>query len=227
MRAGLGVIALFATGVAACVATAADAPDAEYAVRWDPAEGGPRTAADVLRLLELGKAEVHTFEVRYYDAPVSASTPESARVILRERERDGDEDEILVKFRRATPLTADWTCPLGGRAERSAQVDVGFGPGDTIARTYSYSCELEADSFPPSLRATPHPCSITFTRATAKKIKIETWPLPSGDSLLEVSHVARDSQKELANFQKIVARLIAAGAHPKAESKTELAGACR
>jgi hypothetical protein len=200
--------------------------EAEYAVRWLPSEGGPATAADVLKLLELGDPQMDSFEVRYYDAPATASAPSHSRTILRERERDGAEDEILVKFRRIAPLEGDWTCPLGGGAKRSSQVDIGFAPDGDVVRVYAYSCEIRADSFPPSVHATPHACSVFFTRATAKKFKVETWPLPNGRALIDVSHQGPDSKKELAKFQKIVGRLLDAGAHPRSESKAELAGAC-
>jgi len=200
--------------------------DAEYAVRWLPSEGGPATAQDVLTLLDLGDAKMDSFEVRYYDAPATTHAPAHTRVILRERERDGSEDEIMVKYRRIAPLEGDWSCPLGGGAKRSSQVDVGFAPDGSVIRVYSYACEIRADSFPPSVHATPHACSIFFTRATAKKYKVETWPLPNGRALIDVSHVGPDSKKELAKFQAVVARLLDAGAHPRSESKTELAGAC-
>ena len=211
---------------AALLALRSGDDEAEYAVRWLPSEGGPATAKDVLTLLDLGDAKMDSFEVRYYDAPVTKSAPAHTRTILRERERDGAEDEILVKFRRVAPLEGDWNCPLGSAAKRSSQVDVGFAPDGDVVRVYSYSCEIRADSFPASVHATPHACSIFFTRATAKKYKVETWPLPNGRALIDVSHVGPDSKKELAKFQAVVARLLDAGAHPRSESKTELAGAC-
>ena len=212
--------------LAACVRVA-EPGDAEFAVRWDPAEGGPSTAAAVTRLLELRPGREESFEVRYYDAPTPASAPDSARVILRERSRDGGKTELVVKYRRAAPVTGKWTCPLGQRADRTAQVDIGFGPGGSVSRMYSYSCEVSADSFPASLHASPRACSISIARVTTDHLKIETWPLPNGEQLLEVSREARDSQSDLAGFEAIVNRLIAAGAHPIAESKTALAGTCR
>ena len=210
----------------AIAALAFSSPDAEYAMRWEPADGGPQSASEVAYLLGLGTPTVTTFEVRYYDAPPPANAPDSARTIVRERARENGASDLIVKYRRAAPLHGTWSCPLGTAAKRAAQVDVGFGPGDSVERVYSYTCELVADSFPPSLHATPRACTIAVTRTTANGVKIEAWQLPNGRTLLEISRVAKDSRKELDKFRAMVDKLVVAGARPTLASKTRLAGQC-
>ena len=200
--------------------------EAEYAVRWDPAEGGPRTPTEVARLLGLHDAVETSFDVRYYDAPAVASAPDSARTIMRERVRQGGAPELIVKYRRGTPITGALTCPLEPEATPSAQVDVGFGADDSVIRVYSYTCELSGESFPPALHAVPRPCTIEVTRASAEGVKIESWSLAGGGALLEVSRVGRDSDKELGKFRRVVEKLTAAGVRPTMRSKTDIAGAC-
>jgi hypothetical protein len=51
------------------------AADAEYAVRWDPFQGGPKTAAAIVPALGQGPAEEDRFEVRYASVGVGVSAP--------------------------------------------------------------------------------------------------------------------------------------------------------
>jgi len=231
MTTRAGAIPRYSAVACALLALAASCPggaprDAEYAVRWFPADGGPRTEADVVQLLGLESPTESRFEVLYYDATPPASAPEGARTIVRERSSEGGTSEIVLKYRSAQPITGEWECALGPAAKRSSEVDVGFGDGGSITRVYSYSCEVNSDSAPPSLHAVAKPCTINVTRAAAGGFKIETWSLPGGHALLEVSRAGHDSEKELARFQRTVQKLVVAGARPTMRSKTELGSAC-
>ena len=199
---------------------------AEYATRWDPALGGPRTAAEVAEALELPATTETQYEVRYYDAPPAASAPAEGVTIIRERTKAGGSTQILVKFRRTERLAGPWVCPLGDGAKPSAEVDVSLGAGGQTTRVYSYSCAVTADAPPASLNAVPKACVLAMTRTSARGLKIESWALPAGRSLLEVSRSAANSEAELTRFQGIHQRLAQAGVKPTATSKTELSSRC-
>ena len=95
-----------------------------------------------------------------------------------------------------------------------------------LAALYGVETKVLNQAVARNARRFPTDFSFRLTRATAKKYKVETWPLPNGRALIDVSHGGPDSKKELAKFQAVVQRLLDAGAHPRSESKTELAGAC-
>jgi len=218
--------ALLLTLVACSPSTRAAEPHkAEYATRWDPAQGGPRSASEVSEALGLPAATETEYDVQYYDAPPPASAPANAVTIVRERTKAGGATQILVKFRLRRPLRASWICPMSD-AKRSEEVDVSFGAGGRTTRVYSYACAVKAEAPPPSLNAVPKRCALTMTRSPVGGLKIESWALPGGRSLLEVSRSATNSETELARFQAIYQRLAQAGVKPTATSKTELGSRC-
>ena len=211
--------------LAAC-AQAREPKEAEFAIRWAPADGGPQTPAEVLKLLGTPDAQPANYEVRYFDEPAAIAAPESTSVILRLRSMHDGKSEVRLKYRRAAPWASGWRCPAAMRFDRSEQVDVTFLSAGAMARTYSYSCTLDAAEPPPALHAAIKNCSAFMVRYDAKRARLEEWVLPGGQVVLEVSHAAPNSAAELARFKVIADTLVAHGANPSALSKTRLASDC-
>jgi hypothetical protein len=214
--------------------SAAAAPEparAEYAVRWNPAQGGPATAAEVLAFLEGSRDRGETWEVRYFDLEPPPGAPAGATTILRRRTNAGGRSEIRLKYRRARPLDAAWGCPAGGAFRKDEEVDIGFGGSGAPTRVYAYSCSLEAAEPPSGLGAVPKKCASRMVRYEAgsrrsQRYKVEEWTLPGGGVRLEISRSAPNSVDELARFAELVERLRARGVRPLDESKTELGSRC-
>lgn len=214
----------------ALAARAEEPRRAEYAARWDPARGGPATAADVFAALGSSAAPATVCEVRYYDLPAPAAAPAGAAVILRRRACDDGRTEIRLKYRSPHPLES-WTCPAGPPFQPESEVDVGFGE-DAPSRVYAYSCTLSSAEPPRELRAVPKPCASRMTRYEAHtgdgaRYKVEDWTLPGGGRRLEVSRSAGNDVDALAAFERVVLRLRERGARLLGDSKTELGSRCR
>jgi hypothetical protein len=199
---------------------------AEFAMRWDPEEGGPKTPEDVFALFGVPSQPPSAYEVRYFELPPSHSGPESTAVILRERTSRDSNTQILLKYRRSEPWPAAWACPAHAQYHRSEQLDITVLGGQRLQRVYSYSCSLEATDPPAPLGAKAKPCSSLMARYESPRIRVERWVLPGGRIMLEVSHAAPNTDEQLASFQRLAAQLIEAGAHPAALSKTDLGSRC-
>ena len=211
--------------LAAC-AQAREPKEAEFAIRWAPADGGPQTPAEVLKLLGTPDVQPVNYEVRYFDDPAALAAPESTSVILRLRSMHDGRSEVRLKYRRAAPWASGWKCPAAMKFDRSEQVDVTFLDEGKQVRTYSYSCTLDAAEPPPALHATLKSCSAFMVRYEAKRARLEEWVLPGGQVVLEVSHAAKNTAAELKRFRLIADTLVAHGANPSALSKTRLASDC-
>ena len=213
-----------AIGPAAAVC-AGEPGRAEYAVRWDPAQGGPANAAQLLSFLGASERGGRSYEVRYFDFPRPEGAPAGATPILRLRIPDDGDADVRLKYRTELPLEGRWACPEA-RFEKSEEVDVVFGASAKPARVYAYSCTLAAKAPPAFLGATPKPCAAHMVRYTRGGDKIEAWTLPGGAVRLEVSRTASNDAKREAKFGKLVDRLRARGVNPLDESKTELGSRC-
>jgi hypothetical protein len=212
--------------------------DAEFAVRWDPAQGGPRDARAAARALGWRVRREESLRVRYYDAATPlADVPPGAQVVLRERRRKQGV-ELTLKYRSERAMTAlpaldRWACPLGRKAEVKDEVDVSFDASASPGRAYSRSCSLErvadAAAVAARLGARPQPCESDVLRLRADPFKIEEWHLPDGGRLIEVSRNGRDSEKAAARFaREVVLELTSRlGAKPIASSKTAGSGCAR
>ncbi len=200
--------------------------EAEFAIRWAPADGGPQTPAAVLELLGVSNAKQSDYEVRYFDEPPALAPPESTAVILRLRSSHDGEAEVRLKYRRATPWPVNWRCPPALQFERSEQLDITILNGDSLVRAYSYACTLEAAQPPPALHAMLKACSAIMVRYDSKRARLEEWTMPGGRVILEVSHAAKNTAAELARFRHMVHTLIVHGADPSAFSKSKLASDC-
>jgi hypothetical protein len=207
-------------------AAAREPKGAEYAVRWDPARGGPASAAEALAFLGAADVAPERYEVQFYDLPAPPGAPAGATVILRRRTAADGASEIRLKYRTVSPL-ASWACP-DPSFHAKAQVDVGFG-ADAPTRVDSYSCVLSSPEPPDDLHAVPKKCVSRMVRYDVERTagyKVEVWTLPDGSTRLEISRTAKNSVDELALFAHIVERLVARGVRPLEESKTELGSKC-
>jgi len=222
----------------ACVGPAATLPPvagAEYAIRWNPRDGGPATAADTLALLGLRAKHSARFSVDYYDLPPSPTVPPGFATILRRRIDAAGQATVTWKL-RGDKVLSRWVCPLRDARDAKAEVDVGFGFGfgfgfgsaDTVTRRYSYSCtsdDLEAALALLSARA--NGCPAAVTRKDAGSVRVEEWRLPGGEVLLEVSGSGTDTSAALERFRsQVVVPLLAAGIRPAPESKTDQVSRC-
>lgn len=217
---------LLAGALVAALLTADESGRAEYAVRWDPTQGGPANARELLAFLGASGGGGHAYEVRYFDMPRPEGAPAGAATILRLRVADGGDAEVRLKYRTEQPLEGRWGCPAGASFDKSEEVDVTFTAGAAPVRMFAYSCTLEAGAPPAFLGATPKSCAARMVRYKHGDDKIEEWTLPGGAVRLEVSRTTSGKPKHEAKFRELVDRLRARGVKPLDESKTELGSRC-
>jgi hypothetical protein len=240
MNSRLSTFALFVAIALSSPAAALAKTGAEYAIRWDVAAGGPKTVADVLKVLDEKADGVTRYTIRYFTTTPPADAPTGFKAILRERkeEKEGkpDEYELTFKYRGEGALPAAITCPLSADpAESKSEVDISIlgkdAKGKNMKRAESYSCTVESVGAPvpppASLNATPRACQSTMTRTKADELKVEEWKLADGTTLIEVSRKGKDKKADLDEFaNKIAKKLIKAGIQPSDRSKSELGGEC-
>jgi hypothetical protein len=201
-------------------------PKAEYAVRWNPVNGGPKDAREVLSLLGQKAEDVDTYEIEYFDLPPVASAPAGATTILRRRHKANGKTEIRLKYRLDRPLEENFSCPAGLSFEKSEEEDLGYPGSGAPVRVYSYSCSLDAAEPPASLSAVAKPCSSKMVRYKTDDLKVEEWTLPDATVRVELSRSAKNTAAEAATFEALVQRLIERGVHPSDGSKTDIASQC-
>jgi hypothetical protein len=209
---------------------------AEYAIRWDICQGGPRTAADTLTALGQPAGDPEDYEVQYFDITPPEDAPDGFKSILRQRQKGKKKHELTFKYRGDRELSAsDWTCPFAKKPdEEKGEVDVSILAAGDSKRAYSYSCTLESKNEPvkppKALKAQPKECTVKMSRRKADKLglKIEEWHLPGNVVLVEVSRNGADTPAELESFQReVVAPLVEAGIKPSDRSKTEAGSSCQ
>ena len=210
----------------------ARADGAEYAVRWDPAAGGPVNVEAITKALgsQASAADVRT--VRYFKVVAYPSARPGWEPILRERSSDKG-TEVTWKMRADGPVGAALrVCPLVGRSEEKPEIDITIPDAEGGRRiSHSWSCSVEGTietALPAAIQAQQQGCASTMTRWKAPDgIKIEHWSLDNGTAFAEVSWVGRFAQKDRAWFTDHVVRpLLDAGIKPLTGSKTELATRC-
>lgn len=228
----LSAVALATLALCALPASAADA---EYAVRWDPRQGGPATPEDALRSLRLTVDERSQMEVTYFDVTPPPGLPEGFTAILRQR-IGGRHHELTFKLRGAQPLPEQpalklWDCPLGPTDDRKDEVDVGFVAAGKTVTAYSRSCDVNAKQavpLPAALQARPKGCASMMTRLRSGKLKIEEWRLADGSVLIEASRPAPYNPKSMRAFEHDVLKpLLALNIQPLDRSKSAIGGDCR
>ena len=213
----------------------AAAPDAEFAVRWDPRQGGPATPADALRELRLQASAPSHFEVQYFEFSAPAGLPAGFDPILRKRLTGGNA-ELTFKLRGPAPLPAQpslkhWDCPLGPTQDRKDEADISFVAVGRSLTAFSRSCSVEsrqADIEPPAaLQARPRGCGSTMTRLRSGKLKIEEWKMADGSVLLEASRPGKHDPASMRAFERQVLQpLLALKVQPLERSKSALGGDC-
>ena len=209
--------------------------DAEYAVRWKPKNGGPKSAEDTLAKLQLDHPEVDRYEVQYFDVASPVDAPPGFTPIARKRSK-ADKTEFTYKVRGPAPLPsspslAEWQCPLPSATERKQETDIAFVSRQQSKTAYSRSCSAKVTSdaiaFPVSLNARPKGCTSAMTRLKAKGVKIEEWRLSNGTKLIEVSQSGKDARADWEAFRdQVVVPLLAKGIKPLDRSKSEMGSTC-
>lgn len=234
--------------LAAPVAVAAPllAGKAEYAVHWNPADGGPVSLEAVRDLLKLEKVKTTSFQVRVFSVKRPVVLPGEVQIIARERTSEGG-TESSYKLRADVPLQVlvpevGLGCPFKS-ANWDHEIDVIWGPStDTPASAplpnplpirikFSRTCSVDMPllkALPGSYAAKEPDCISSVIRhkgaTKGKEIKVEQWKFAGGATLLELSmKVEADSVAARDDFYvNVIAPLIAAKAHPSASTKTEL-----
>jgi len=211
------------------------AMNAEYAIRWNPAEGGPKTVEETLEALsDKSLNGLRTFTVQYFDVRTPPSdAPRGATAILRRRST-GTRYELALKYRSVDPLGVS-KCGLPGVDRSKYEVDVSLrGRNSPPTRFYSFSCETASDAGPIAppmeFEARLSPCVSKVTRREAQRTRstIEEWRLQGGAVELEVSREGTDSTADLEAFEREVADpLLAKGIKASPRTKSEIGSTCR
>ena len=209
------------------IAAATETVGAEYAIRWNARDGGPKSGQEVLAILNAKARRTSDYSVNYYGLPLAATAPPGFVAILRRRDDAAGRSALTWKLRGDHAL-AEWKCPLRDSRQAKAEVDIAFGAADSVTRRFSYSCTSDgADSAASELYADHKTCTSVVRRWDAGRLKIEEWRLPGDVLMLEVSGSGADTPNALEQFRKrVAAPLLAAGIVPMADSKTELGSRC-
>jgi len=230
--------AFLTTAQAATSAAPASTPlSAEFAVRWNPKEGGPASARAAIDALGKIQTDSDDYEVRYLNITAPRDAPRGSTAILRERMKGKKKFQLTFKYRSESPLLLapdlqHWSCPLAGSTERKDEVDVSFPSVGAPHRAYSRSCTKVSNdgpvTIPKALKAKRLDCVSTMTRIEGGGLKVEEWHLPGKITMIEVSREGRDTPAELDSFRnEIVTPLVKANAKPADRSKTELGMKCK
>jgi hypothetical protein len=209
------------------IAAAGEPTDAEYAIRWNARDGGPKSGAEVLAVLSVHARHTSDYRIDYYGLPPAATAPPGFATILRRRTENAGRSALTWKLRGDHAL-AEWACPLRKSRNAKAEVDVAFGGADTVTRKYSYSCTTDSPDVAASeLSAERKACTSVVRRWDAGRLKVEEWRLPGDVLMIEVSGGGTNTPAATEQFRKRVAvPLLAAGIVPLVDSKTELGSRC-
>jgi hypothetical protein len=239
-----GVLVSCTAGVA--VEAKWNAGNAEYAVHWNPAEGGPASLDAVKKLPTLSNVTTKSFKVEVYSVKQPIVRPLEVQIIARERTTDNNV-ESSYKLRADVPLDllvpeVSLACPFQS-ATWNLETDVMWGPSMDVAASapmpdplptrirFLRTCTVDLPvrkALPVSYEAKEPECTSSVIRYKGvtkdKDIKVEQWNLDSDRMLLEVSmEVVKDSVARRNDFTaSVVAPLIAAVARPSASAKTEI-----
>ncbi len=224
----LSILVMFSSAIAAD-------REAEFAIRWNPSTGGPKTANEVINLLALPPAEMDEYDVSYYSIAAPSDVPKGYSVIARQRIKE-KKTQLMIKYRGESPLPDTynpntWQCALGTNAETKYEVDISLLLKNETKKTYSLSCSLKAKeiiAFPSNLNATQHGCKSKMVRYESNGIKIEEWTFyPNEEKIIEVSKSGKDNKLDFDEFVTGVgSKLISSGIQPLESSKSATGANC-
>jgi hypothetical protein len=210
----------------------AEPEKAEYAIRWNVKEGGPKTAKDTLEVLKQPLKDSDNYEVQYFNFTPPKDTPEGVTSILRQRKKGKKQYELTFKYRSDHALKP-LGCPLAESPDESKdEVDISILGSSESRRVYAHSCTIESENDPvqppQALAAQPMGCTSKMTRLKTNTLKVEEWHLPGDVVMVEVSRNASTGESDLHAFQRdVVDNLLHAGVKPSERSKTELGSSCQ
>lgn len=206
---------------------------AEYAIRWNAADGGPATAEAALAALGLEARITEEVTVEYLRIQRPHDAPEHFTATLRERKKGATSYDLTFRYRpeegHDAPL-ATWKCPLPD-AKENEEADVTFLAGGATKRVCSHGCKVERKGEPVPIPAALHAertgCANTVARLESDDFTIEEWHLAGGLVMVEVAWKGVDGAEDRDAFRHdVVDVLVAAGVKPLDRSKTD-AGACK
>jgi hypothetical protein len=251
LRLAMRRTALCLLSVAVLVPTAVPAqpsqnPSPAVAIRWDPAEGGPRSAEEAWAAIEWAASERTAYEVRYFKVLKGPAPPEGFDVNGQERRRvDPPKYEVTYKIRGAstTALTlplSQWSCPLGKTKDRKDETDLVYINNQQSREAMSRSCTIDAKAgfppLPPDLTVQRNECSNMVVRlkrsddpVTGADLKVEEWRLRSGHRIIEVSVSGPRNAVDVNKFKlRVVDKLtIKHAVRPLSDSKAQLGSTCK
>jgi hypothetical protein len=216
-----------ALGGTSASATPSEPTGAEYAIRWNAGDGGPKTGGAALTALKLRARHARQLSVSYYELPPPPTAPPGFAAILRQR-AEGDRDPEFTWKLRGDRALARWTCPLENARQSKSEVDVTFSGADTYTRTYSYSCTSTGPHVDVAgLEASRKACAAAVQRWEAGRLIVEEWRLPGDVVIIEVSGKGANTPDAMEDFRRrVAAPLFAAGVVPSPHSKTDLSRRC-
>lgn len=227
----------------ALTARAGDQDAAEMAIRWErkTAPAGLLSASAVAEFLAAAQGghageAADDYVLAYYAVSRPDDLPADVDVIARQRIRNGQAHELMIKYRSASELSSivrvdRWVCPLARhfpalRPQTKYETDISFGTRGNITRLHSLSCTVEAPApidFPAAFSPRPLGAARTLQRVHAKGLKIDTLSAPDGVEIIEVSSESHDTARDIDAFYGRVARpLIDKGVVPILDNKSTM-----
>lgn len=206
--------------------------DAEYAVRWEEAQGGPKGLAEIASLLGLKDYKEQMATVAFFAVKQCSAVPEGFKLIARERvfkKKKGDAPEVMLKLRGpvtpGTDPTVAWVCPLPKNNKSKVEVDVSW-TGSDMKKSLSRSCSQE-DEFalkiiPKDLAPVAPKCRSEMQRFKGEDLTIERWTLSDGRIVYEVSMSGQDDTESEQRFKKVVLQSLP-GIRPLSSGMTDIA----
>ena len=209
----------------------------EFSVKWNPIDGGPKSAKKAAELLNLAYDDPDNYFVQYYSFDGSKKGPKGAKGILRHRIKNQKKEELTIKYRSDKPFELEsWACPMSGTdGTIKYEIDTSLLADQKQSQAYSLSCDLEdstaINTELTKQRAEKLDCPVWMVRSKIGAFKAEEWHICS-DFFIEISSSKKldgdDFQEALKSFQtKIVDVLTHEGAKPLSRSKTDAASDCR
>ena len=214
------------TGAPASAAPAEPAL-AEYAIRWNAAEGGPGTAQQVIALLGMKKPQTSAYRVEYYDVPAGGDTRGFLGVVAKAHGRFGPGRPDLETPRRSRAaglgVPAQGCTATQGRGRRRLR-----GQGGGRSRVFVQLHERQVAR--PAARHRRAPSgrasrTCDAGRRPASKSKSGASRGNAWSSKYRAAAPTTPAPPTRSGAQ-VAAPLIAAGIVPSAQSKTELGSRC-